>query len=292
MHIFDRRLFSIRRARLIRQSACADFLLDHVAAEIGDRLAATNREFENGIAYNACGGALAEAIRACGKVRFVVPADAAPGMGGRPGPSLVYDEEAAPFAGERLGLVASALTLHFANDLPGALVQVRRALRPDGLFLAALFAGDTLHELRDALVHAEAEVTGGAAPRVAPFADVRDLGALLQRAGFALPVVDTDRLTVRYDTAFALIADLRAMGQTNAMAQRPSRSLTRQVAARMAEIYHARHAHDDGRIPATFQIAFLTGWAPHDSQPRPLRPGSAQRRLADALGTREHKLED
>jgi hypothetical protein len=179
------------------------------------------------------------------------------------------------------------LTLQFINDLPGTLIQIRRALRPDGLFMAAIVGGDSLNELRTAFADAESEVEGGLSPRVAPFADVRELGALLQRAGFALPVVDSERLTVRYDSALALMHDLRRMGATNVMQERRRRPLKRATLRRMEEIYAGRFADADGRLRASFEIIWLSGWAPHESQQKPLQPGSAAQRLADALGTRE-----
>ena len=198
--------------------------------------------------------------------------------------AVAADEEALPFRDGSLDLVVSALSLQFVNDLPGTLVQIRRALKPDGLFLAALVGGDTLTELRQAFAAAEAEIEGGVSPRVAPFADLRDLGALLQRAGFALPVTDVDRLTVRYASPLALMHDLRRMGATNALVERRRTPLRRATLARMMEIYGERFADPDGRMRATFEIVWLSGWAPHESQQQPLRPGSAQPRLADALG--------
>jgi len=200
---------------------------------------------------------------------------------------IAADEEALPFADATFDLVVSALALQFVNDLPGALVQIRRALRPDGLFVAALLGGDTLTELRQSFAAAESEVEGGASPRVAPFADLRDLGALLQRAGFALPVTDTDRLVARYDSAFGLMADLRRMGATNALTSRRRRPLRRATLMRMAEIYTQRFADADGRVRATFEIVWLSGWAPHPDQQQPLRAGAAKTRLAEALGTNE-----
>jgi SAM-dependent methyltransferase len=179
------------------------------------------------------------------------------------------------------------LALQFVNDLPGTLIQIRRALKPDGLLLMALLGGDSLSELREAFAQAESEIEGGLSPRVAPFADLRDLGGLLQRAGFALPVADSDRLTVRYDSAFALMRDLRAMGATNVLSERRRVPLKRATLLRMAQIYGERFADPDGRLRATFEIAWLSGWAPHESQQKPLKPGSAAQRLADALGTRE-----
>jgi SAM-dependent methyltransferase len=202
-------------------------------------------------------------------------------------PFVAADEEMLPFRHGSLDLVVSALALQFVNDLPGVLVQIRRALKPDGLFLAALAGGDTLSELRQSFAAAESELEGGVSPRVAPFADLRDLGALLQRAGFALPVTDTDRLTVRYDSVFALMRDLRAMGATNTLIDRRRAPLRRATLMRMAEIYAERFADGDGRVRATFEIVWVSGWAPHPDQQQALRPGSARARLADALGTRE-----
>jgi SAM-dependent methyltransferase len=204
--------------------------------------------------------------------------------------AVAADEEALPFRDASLDLVVSVLALHFVNDLPGTLVQIRRALKPDGLLLAALAGGDTLNELRHAFAAAEAELEGGASPRVVPFADVRELGGLLQRAGFALPVTDVDRITVRYASPIALLHDLRGMGATNPLIERSRRPLRRATLKRMIDIYVERFADGDGRIRATFEIVWLTGWAPDASQQKPLAPGSARQRLADALGTEEIKL--
>jgi len=200
---------------------------------------------------------------------------------------VTSDEEALPFAAGSLDLVVSALALQFVNDLPGVLIQIRRALKPDGLLLAALIGGDSLTELRSAFAAAEVEVEGGISPRVAPFADIRELGGLLQRAGFALPVVDSERVAVRYDSALALMRDLRRMGATNILVERQRRPLKRATLARMAEIYAERFSDPDGRIRSTFEIIWLSGWVPHESQQKPLKPGSAAQRLADALGTTE-----
>ncbi len=193
------------------------------------------------------------------------------------------DDERLPLAPQSLDLVLSALALHFANDLPGVMAQIRRALRPDGLFLAALLGGDTLTELRQAFAAAEVELEGGLSPRVLPFADLRDLGALLQRAGFALPVADVDRVVVRYDDAFALMQDLRRMGATNVLADRRRTPLRRATLLRMAQVYAERFADSDGRIRATFDIVWLSGWAPHASQQQPLQPGSAKASLEEAV---------
>ncbi len=183
---------------------------------------------------------------------------------------------------------ARAWSLHWTNDLPGALLQIRRALRPDGLFIGAFLGGATLTELRQSLLAAEAEIAGGAGPRVSPFADAVDAAGLLQRAGFALPVSDVDRVTVRYEHPLRLLADLRAMGETNVLRDRPRRPLTRAVLARAFDVYRERFGEADGRVPATFEIVTATGWAPSPTQPRPLQPGSATTRLADAVGGTEH----
>jgi len=200
--------------------------------------------------------------------------------------------EALELGDSSLDLAVSVLALHAVNDLPGLLVQIRRALKPDGLFMAALFGGDTLRELRESLSVGESETTGGLSPRVAPFADVRDMGGLLQRAGFTLPVADVERTTVRYREFATLVQDLRAAGETNALAQRQRKPLPRAVLTAAASHYAERHGEADGRLRATFDIIYLTGWAPHESQQKPLRPGSAKTRLADALGTVERPAGD
>ena len=204
-------------------------------------------------------------------------------LGRDAGARLVVDEERLPFAPASLDLIVSSLALHWINDLVGALIQIRHALKPDGLFLGAILGGATLTELRQALTVAEVEIVGGAGPRVSPFADAHDAASLLQRAGFALPVVDVDTVTVRYGHSLSLMADLRAMGEANALFERPATPLTRRILARADEIYRERFSQPDGRIVATFEIITLTGWAPHESQQQPLRPGSAKMRLADAL---------
>ncbi len=208
------------------------------------------------------------------------------------GPRVQADEEALPFADQSLDLVVSGLALHFVNDLPGTLLQVRRALKPDGLLLAAMLGGTTLTELRTALLAAEEEIEGGASPRVAPFADVRDLGALLQRAEFALPVADAETVTVTYAHPLALMRELRGMGAANALLHRRKAPLRRATLGRALEIYADRFGLANGRIPATFEIMTLTAWAPHESQQKPLQPGSAKVRLADALGTQEQPAGD
>ena len=280
--IFDRKLLRARRKRAERLSA-SDFLIERVAEDIVERLSVVLRRFDLALDLGTPGDAVRRALMQSGKVGAVIAASPF-----AKGPlAVAADEEALPFRDGALDLVVSALSLQFVNDLPGALVQIARALRPDGLFLAALAGGDTLTELRQAFAQAEAEIEDGISPRVAPFADVRELGALLQRAGFALPVADIERVTVRYATVFALMQDLRRMGATNALTERRRVPLRRATLLRMAEIYARRFADPDGRLRATFEIVWLSGWGPDPSQQKPLRPGSAKMRLADALGTVE-----
>lgn len=284
MDLFDRSLFAQRRQRaLAARTQGADFLLAAVAEELGDRLMAVKRQFDLAVDLGGHTGRLAAALAASGRVDHVLRADLFTVDPGLPAPDFVCDDALLPLKDASVGLIASALSLQLVNDLPGALIQIRRALVPDGLFLGAVLGGETLSELRDCLMRAELELTGGAGPRVAPFADTRDLGALLQRAGFALPVTDTDKLTVRYDNLFGLMRDLRAMGGTSILTERSRRPLSRAVFLKAAELYAADHADADGRIRATFQVVYLSGWAPHESQQKPLKPGSAKMRLAAAL---------
>ncbi len=283
--VFDRQLLRSRRRRALALGP-ATFLLDRVADELAERLSLVLRRFGIAADLGTPTDALRRAIAARDLTDRVIAADALP-RDDAGGLAVATDEEALPFGEATLDLVVSALALQWVNDLPGTLIQTRRALKPDGLFLAALIGGDTLMELREAFAAAESEVEGGVSPRVAPFADLRDAGGLLQRAGFALPVVDSDRLTVRYDSAFALMHDLRRMGATNALLERRRSPLRRTTLLRMADIYGERFADADGRLRATFEIVWLSGWAPHESQQKPLRPGSARTRLADALGTME-----
>ena len=286
--IFDRVLVRARRRRAA-QLGPVTFLLDRVADDLAERLTAVLRRFELAADIGTPGEAVRAALARLGSVGTVVGVDAVP-EARAPGTDknlVAADEEALPFRDASLDLAVSALALQFVNDLPGALIQIRRALKPDGLFLAALVGGETLTELRQAFAAAESDVEGGASPRVAPFADVRAIGDLLQRAGFALPVTDSDRYTLRYETPFALMAELRRMGATNALVARRRTPLRRATLLRMADIYRERFADSDGRVRATFEIVWLSGWAPHPGQQQPLKPGSAQSRLADVLGSRE-----
>jgi SAM-dependent methyltransferase len=289
--IFDRPLLRARRMRAAALGR-STFLLDRVAEDVADRLAAVLRRFERVVDLGTPTDAVRRVLAASGKVGTVIAADALAGACPVAEGELAVaaDEEAQPFRDASLDLVVSALALQFVNDLPGTLIQMRRALRPDGLLLAALAGGDTLGELRQAFAAAEAEIEDGISPRVAPFADLREMGALLQRAGFALPVTDVDRLTVRYASPIALMHDLRRMGATNPLVDRRRRPLRRAVLERMMGIYGERFSDPDGRIRATFEIVWLSGWAPHESQQKPLAPGSARQRLANALGTTELPL--
>ena len=286
MRVFDRALLRTRQRRAHAQGA-ATFLLERVAGDLAERLGAVLRDFPVAVDLETPADDLRRALSPNRRIGTMIAAHPLQEQLPRGGMAVVADAELLPFRDASLDLVVSALALHFANDLPGALAQIRRALRPDGLFLAALLGGETLSELRQAFTIAEAELTAGASPRVAPFADVRALGMLLQRAGFALPVADVDRITVRYATPFALLDDVRRMGGANVLVDRSRSPLRRAVLLRMAEVYAQRFADADGRVRATFEIVWLSGWAPHESQQKPLRPGSAATRLAAALGATE-----
>ena len=280
--LFDRALARRRLGRALAGTH-AGFLIERAAEELGERLAAVTRPFPRALDLGTPTGAAAAILGQDGRIGEVIRL--APVAG--PSARLVGDEEALPFAPGSVSLVVSLLALQGSNDLPGVLAQIRRTLAPDGLFLGCLLGGDSLTELRAAFAEAESEQEGGISPRVAPFADVRALGALLQRTGFALPVVDVDRAVVRYPSLFGLMADLRAMGWTNALAERRRTPLRRATLMRAAAIYAERFSDPDGRIRATFDMVWLSGWAPHESQQQPLRPGSAKARLADALGVTE-----
>lgn len=281
--VFDRALIRRRLARALAEGG-EDFLSARVAEDLRERLSVVKRDFRRVLDLGTprldvaamLAGTLPEA-----EITRMAPVPAAQDAGRRR--EVVGDEERQPFAPGSFDLVVSCLSLHAVNDLPGALVQVRRALKPDGLFLGCLFGGGTLGELRQALSIAESEVAGGASPRVAPFSDLRDLGGLLQRAGFALPVADIEPLTVRYGTLFRLFSDLRAMGATNALVLRHKAPLRRAILMRAAEVYAARFADADGRLRASFDLVWLSGWAPHESQQKPLKPGSARMSLEAAL---------
>jgi SAM-dependent methyltransferase len=285
--IFDRGLINRRLDRAwarARGGAQADFLLARAAEDLRDRLSLVKRRFALAADFGSPAPHGAAALAAGGQVDCVIrvaPSEASRGTGDFL--PAVGDLERLPAADGRLDLAISLLALQTVNDLPGALTQMRRALKGDGLLIAALIGGETLTELRQSLTIAESEILGGASPRVAPFVDVRALGGLAQRAGLALPVVDLDRAVVRYPEMFALLADLRAMGGANALRARSRKPMRREVLARTAAVYAERFADPDGRLRATFDLVWLAAWAPHESQPKPLEPGSATMRLADAL---------
>lgn len=256
-----------------------------------DRLAVIKRRFPAVAIVGSNGGMLADFLRRAGTHDTIIELDSARSMLAGSGALRVQaDEELVPLRQASLDLIISPLALQWVNDLPGALTQMCRALKPDGLLLAALVGGESLHELRESFVVAESAMEGGVSPRVAPFADGRELGSLLQRAGFALPVVDSDRFTAAYDSPLALMRDLRAMGATNTLVERRRTPLRRDTLARACQVYMDRFSRADGKVLATFEIITLTAWAPAESQPKPLRPGSAKQRLADALGAAEVKL--
>ncbi len=285
---FDSHLIRQRRARAAAGYGEFNFLKTLVAGELGERLLDSNRSFETGLDIGSHRGEVRQPLLATGKLARLIHTDSVDAMVRQaPAPRIVMDEERLAIAPSSIDFVTSALVLHRLNDLPGALIQIRQALRPDGLFVGAMFGGETLTELRAAFSEAEAQIEGGISPRVAPFADVRDMGGLMQRAGFALPVVDADRHAVTYETPFALLRDLRGMGETNALNDRRKNPLRKATLMRMAEIYSDRFGTPDGRVKATFQIVYLAGWAPHETQQKPLRPGSAAQRLANALNTEE-----
>ncbi len=288
--IFDPRLVRAHRARAAARLDAHDFLFREVAARLADRLNDFDQSFPLALEIGGRGGELTTLLDGHGGIGKLIQcapdggmADEAAG-GVTPDGGVAAEADAVPLAESRFDLAISSFALHWINDLPGALLRIRRALKPDGLFLAAMPGGATLCELRAALTEAEVEVLGGASPRVSPFTDIRDAGALLQRAGFALPVADSDTITVDYESPFKLMADLRGMGETNALAGMRRGFTPRAVLFRAAEIYRDRHAGPDGRVPATFQIVYLTGWAPHESRQKSLTPGSVGTHLAGVPG--------
>lgn len=294
--LFDRALHRARLDRAAPDYAAADFLKARAAQDVVMRLETILRRFPVAVDLGARNGLFFKALAesdARKNIDTLIEADLSGRMlGCRDTPRLVADEERLPFGDATLDLVVSTLSLHWTNDLVGALIQIRRALRPDGLFLGAIFGGATLTELRQCLLAAEAELTDGASMRVSPFADAIDAAGLLQRAGFALPVADVDRVKVRYSHPLTLLRDLRRMGETSALLDRSRKPLPRKVLFRAMELYVERFAEADGKVPATFEIVSVTGWAPHESQQKPLRPGSAKMRLADALGVKEQSAGD
>lgn len=289
--IFDHQLLHQRRLRaLAGLEPGSDFLIRRIAEDMADRLSVVERHFDNPVLVHGGLTLAADRMKAIGKTADFTFIDLCAVPGIDKSRQVLSEPDHVPLEPASVDLIVSPLALHVTNDTPGVLVQMRQALKPDGLLLASTPGAGTLGELRESLLAAESEQTGGANTRVHPFADLRDYGALMQRAGFALPVVDLDEITVRYADMFALLRDLRAMGMASILVDRSRRPATRKLFFRAAEIYAERFSDPDGRIRASFPIVHLSGWAPHENQQKPLRPGSAKTRLADALKTPERKL--
>jgi len=293
IEVFDRQLLRMRRDRAAMSIGDYDFLLRDVAERLLDRLSLVKRDFARVLDLGAHHGLLADMLKNRPGTAEVFACDMSPRLAARATvPSIVADEDFLPFRAACMDAVVSNLSLHWVNDLPGALLQIRHALKPDGLFLAAVLGGESLRELRESLMQAELAVTGGASPRISPFIDMRDMGGLMQRAGFALPVVDSDTITVDYPHALKLMQDLRGMGASNATRNRLMIPTRRAVLLEAGKIYQEKFGRLTGRIPATFQVIYAIGWNPHESQQKPLKPGTAAVRLADALRTEEVKTDD
>lgn len=288
MLVFDRRTVARHRTRAARTLARHDFLFAEIADRLIDRVVDVSRNFPLALDLGCHDGVLGRLLQGAGKVENVISSDLSPAMARLAGgTALAADEEWLPFADHSFDLIVSSASLHWVNDLPGTLIQIRDALKPDGFFVGSMIGGGTLTELRQAFLAAEARVEGAASLHVSPFVDLRDAAGLMQRAGFAMPVVDLETITVTYGDAFALMRDLRGMGEQNALAARRRAPLRRDTILALAEEYRDRFGLEDGRIPATFEIVTLSGWAPGPDQPVPKRRGSATHRLADALGTAE-----
>jgi len=286
--LFDRRLLRQRRARFAAEIEERKVLLAYVAREIAERIEIMLRAFPRALDLGAYRGLLGRTVADLPSVGDVMYAESVLAYARRcPAPAVVCDEDALPFKDGAFNLIVSGLALHRVNDLPGSLIQVRRALAPDGLFMAAVLGAKALTELRQCLLKAEEEIDGGVSPRVAPFGDVRAYGALLQRAGFALPVTDAEEIEVVYPSPRAFMEEIRALGGGNVLMARSKKPLSRRTLARAEELYRSRYGTPDGKVTATFQFVFMSGWAPDPSQQKPLKPGSARNRLADALNTAE-----
>ena len=288
-NVFDRALLRQRRQRATSAPLPhPDFLLNRVAHDFAERLSVVKRQFPLALNLGFHTQNLSSVLRPLAQIGSILESEAIANLFEQEGGHrIIADDDALPFGEQSFDLAVSGLSLHLVNDLPGALIQIRRALKADGLMLAALLGGQTLHELRQSWLIAEEELTGGVSPRVAPFADVRDLGRLIQRAGFSLPVADTDVVRVTYPSPLALMAEIKGMGASNMLVDRRRVPVTRALLMRAAQIYAERFGLSDGRIPATFEIITLTAWVPHESQQKPLQPGSAQMRLAAALGVND-----
>lgn len=295
--LFDRGVLQQRRNRAAGEFLSYDFLQARAADDLLDRVESISRDFETCLVLGgggAVGRALADRPHARSKIKTLIEADLSPAMAGLSHHSPVcLDEERLPIAPESVDLVLACVNLHWTNDLVGALIQINHALKPDGFFAGALLGGQTLSELRQSFQSVEAADDTASAPRrISPFADAIDMAGLLSRSGFNLPVSDVDRVKVRYGNAFVLMRDLRAMGETNVLIERPRKPGVKSLFVKTAQAYAEVHAEEDGKIPATFELIHFAGWAPHPDQPKPKRPGSAKVRLADALGVKEHGTGD
>ena len=290
--LFDRRALRRRRERAAAGLDGVDFLIREAAGRLIERLGDVRRDFPAVLEIGCHTGQLAGMLAGRSQIGRLLQCDLSPAMVRRAtGPRLVADEEALPFGPDRFDLVLSCFDLHWVNDLPGTLAQIRYTLKPDGLFLAIMPGGSTLTELRESLMRAELELEGGAGLRVSPFVDLRDAGMLLQRAGLALPVVDVETIAVTYGHPLGLMAELRAMGEANALVERQRAPLRRATLARACDLYVEMFGDANGRVPATFQLLMLSGWKPDPSQPQPIRRGSGQASLAKALGVPVEVLE-
>ncbi len=279
MTVFNRQVVHLHRERAAPKFAEHDFLFREVTDRLLERLDDVTRSFPLALDLGARGGLINDMIGQRGNVEKLI--SCAQSVNGAKEPSICADDELLPFADHAFDLVLSNLSLHWINDLPGALVQVRRSLKPDGLMIASMFGGDTLKELRSVLNEAEIAMEGGLSPRISPFADIRDVGGLLQRAGFALPVVDAETITVSYGDPLKLLKDLRGMGETNAVTERRLSFTRRETLMHAMGLYREQFGDDEGRIPATFQVLYLSGWAPAPTQQTPMKPGSGARSLTD-----------
>lgn len=289
--IFNRQALALNRANAARKKADVAFLLEEVMDEMAFRLKAINREFEQTVSLGSHMGIGQDELHATTKFKYMHTIDpCAEMLEGVKGSTIIAEEDCLPLRTASIDMIISPLVLQWVNDLPGCLIQIRRALKNDGLFMAAIIGGESLHELRASFLEAESTLSGGVHPRISPFVDVRNFGGLLQRAGFALPVIDREIRTVRYDTPYQLMKDLQDMGASNILHSRDKKFLRRDILTRMMEIYHEKYSDDDGRIRASFEIIYASAWAPDESQPKPLKPGSATHSLAEALksGKKEH----
>jgi SAM-dependent methyltransferase len=279
--IFNRKLLIQHRERAAADVHSVDFLFKEAAKNLADNLLDIKRDFPKVLNLSSHSGAMAGYLQQ----DFIIHQDLSAKMLDHvSGMKICGDEELIPIKEESLDLIISCLGLHWVNDLPGSFIQIKRSLKPDGMFMAAIFGGETLNELRTAFTKAEIQITGGLSPRISPFPDIKDIGALLQRAGFALPVVDMDRITVNYPDAFTLMKELRKMGESNILFKRSKIFSSKALMMEVVKNYQEIFANEQGRIPATFDILYISGWAPHESQQKPLKPGSATMNLADALG--------